>query len=547
MSTRTRAIIILGVILLSIYGVIALWKEDRLLGLPKSAAQLRENLKENVRLGLDLRGGTHMILQVRVHEAAGSEADGVIERLKEELRKARIDYASIDRNEPATVEQTDSIEINLRGVPSARAGDLRGLINERFAAWLPTPVNPTDYRLTMRPTEMIGLKRETVERTIRTLERRINSLGLTEPVIQAHGPAEKSFQILIQLPGVDDPGRVKQIMGTAAVLELCEVKDGPFGSPEQARAKNGGVLPLNTKLIPEVRRPGESGEAWYLLNRTPVVTGRDLRSARPGRDEFQKWETDFTLSRDGARRFGRYTEANVGNRLAIVLDNQVRSAPTIQTAIPDGNARITGAPNQQDAADLALILQSGSLPAGIDYLLERTVGPSLGADSIRQGVVSGLVGLAMVVTVMLLYYRKSGLNAVIALFLNAVITVAVLSYFEAVWTLPGIAGLILSLGMAVDSNVLIFERIREELRAGKAVVAAVEAGFDRAFITIIDTHVVTVVSSAFLFMFGTGPVKGFAVTLVVGLIANLFTAVFVSRTMFDWALSRRAQVATLSI
>jgi preprotein translocase subunit SecD len=547
MSTRTRAIIILGVILLSIYGVIALWKEDRLLGLPKSAAQLRDNLKENIRLGLDLRGGTHMILQVRVHEAARAEADGVIERLKEELRKARIDYASIDRNEPASVEQTDSIQVNLRGVPSARTGDLRGLINERFGAWLLTAVNPTDYRLTMRPTEMIVLKREAVERTIRTLERRINPQGVKEMVIQAHGPTDTAFQILVQLPGVDDPAEAKQIMGTPGVLELCEVKDGPFSSPEQARAKNGGVLPLNTKLVPEVRRVGESGEAWYLLNRTPVVTGRDLRTARPGRDEFQKWETEFTLSKDGARRFGRYTEANVGNRLAIVLDNQVRSAPSIQTAIPDGNARITGAASQRDAADLALILQSGSLPAGIDYLEERTVGPSLGADSIRQGVTAGLVGLLLVVTAMVVYYRKSGVNAVIALTLNGVITLAALSYSGAVWTLPGIAGFILSLGMAVDSNVLIFERIREELRAGKGVVAAVEAGFGRAFITIIDTHVVTVVSSAFLFMFGTGPVKGFAVTLVIGLVANVFTAVFVSRTMFNWALSRRAQVATLSI
>jgi preprotein translocase subunit SecD len=546
MSKPTKAIIILGVILLSVYGVLAWWKEDRLLGLPKTQAQLLENLRENIRLGLDLRGGTHMILQVRVHEAARSEADTVIERLKEELRKARLDYAAIERNEPATIEQTDSLHIDIRGVPSARAGDLRGLINERFGAWLLTALNPTDYRLNLRPTELIALKKETVERTIRTLERRINSLGLTEPVIQAHGPTEKAFQILVQLPGVDDPARVKQIMGTAAVLELSEVKDGPFVSPEQARAKHGGVLPLNTKIVSEMRRPGESGQSYYLVSRTPVITGRDLRNARPSRDELAKWETDFTLGRDGSRRFARYTEANVGNRLAIILDNQVRSAPVIQNRIED-SGRITGAANQQDAQDLALVLQSGSLPAGIDYIEERTVGPSLGADSIRQGIVSGLVGLAMVITVMLVYYKKSGVNAVIALLLNGVITLAALSYFQAVWTLPGIAGMILSLGMAVDSNVLIFERIREELRGGKGVVASVEAGFDRAFVTIIDTHVTTVVSSAFLFIFGTGPVKGFAVTLVIGLVANLFTAVFVSRTMFDFALSRQRQVTTLSI
>jgi preprotein translocase subunit SecD len=232
--------------------------------------------------------------------------------------------------------------------------------------------------------------------------------------------------------------------------------------------------------------------------------------------------------------------------LAIILDNQVRSAPTVQSRIDD-SGRITGARDQQDASDLSLVLESGSLPAGVVYSQEQTIGPSLGADSIRQGITAGLVGLALIITVMLIYYNKSGLNAVIALLFNGVITIAALGYFGAVWTLPGIAGMILSLGMAVDSNVLIFERIREELRAGKSVVSAVEAGFDRAFVTIIDTHVVTVVSSAFLFMFGTGPVKGFAVTLVIGLIANLFTAVFVSRTMFDWELSRQRQQVKLSI
>ncbi|MEK7405338.1 MAG: protein translocase subunit SecD [Acidobacteriota bacterium] len=532
-----RAIVILAVILACVFGLI---------GLPRSVAQAGANLRENVHLGLDLRGGSHLILQVRVHEAVKAKADIAIEGLRQELRRTNIDFAGLERNDPQSIDQTDTIHIQIKGVPSARAGDLRALITERFGTWILTGVSASDYRLTMRPSELLTLKRETVERTIRTLERRINGLGLTEPVIQQHGRAEEEFEILVQLPGVDDPARVKQIMGTTAVLELGEVKDGPFSSRDQALAKHGGVLPLNTKLVPEVRRAGESGESWYVVNRVPVVTGEDLRSARPSRDEFTKWETDFTLSPEGARRFARHTEANIGNRLAIILDNQIRSAPVIQARIEE-QGRITGAANEQDAGDLALVLQSGSLPAGIDYLEERTIGPSLGADSIRRGLLSGVVGLALVITVMILYYKRSGVNAVIALILNAVITLAALSYFQAVWTLPGIAGMILSLGMAVDSNVLIFERIREELRNNKAVVAAVEAGFDRAFITIIDTHVVTVVSSAFLFMFGTGAVKGFAVTLVVGLIANLFTAVFVSRTMFEYHLSRRAQVATLSI
>ncbi|MFB3779358.1 MAG: protein translocase subunit SecD [Bryobacteraceae bacterium] len=536
-NLTTKAIVIVAVILACALGLI---------GLPRSLDQLNANVRKNIRLGLDLRGGSHLILQVRVHEAAKAKADMAIESLREELRKANIDYTSIDRNDPQRVEDTDSIYLQIKGVPATRAGDLRALVNERFASWILTGVSATDYRLTMRPAELLALKRDTVERTIRTLERRINSLGLTEPVIQQHGSSEKEFEILVQLPGVDDPARFKQIMGTTAVLEISEVKDGPFSSRDQALAKHGGVLPLNTKLAPETRTRGEAGESWWLVNRVPVITGEDLRNARPGRDEFGKWETDFSLSPDGARRFARFTEANIGNRLAIILDNQVRSAPVIQSRIED-QGRITGAANEQDASDLAVVLQSGSLPAGIDYLEERTIGPSLGADSIRQGVVSGLVGLALVITVMVLYYKKSGINAVIALLLNALITLAALSYFDAVWTLPGIAGFILSLGMAVDSNVLIFERIREELRGGKGVIAAVDAGFDRAFITIIDTHVVTVVSSAFLFMFGTGPVKGFAVTLVVGLVANLFTAVFVSRTMFDYTLSRQTRVATLSI
>jgi preprotein translocase subunit SecD len=276
-----------------------------------------------------------------------------------------------------------------------------------------------------------------------------------------------------------------------------------------------------------------------------VVTGRDLRDAQPQQGDAGRWETSFVLSQDAARKFENFTAANVGNRLAIVLDHRVLSAPTIQNKISD-TGRITGAASHEEAADLALNLRSGSLPASVEYLEERTVGPSLGNDSIRAGIVAGIAGVIAVVVVMLVYYKKAGVNATLALILNAVILIAALSYLEAVLTLPGIAGVILTIGMAVDSNVLIFERIREELRAGKAVIAAVDAGFGKAFLTIIDTHVTTVVSCAFLFLFGTGPVKGFAVTLVIGLLANLFTAVFVSRTIFDWELGGK-RVEQLSI
>jgi preprotein translocase subunit SecD len=363
--------------------------------------------------------------------------------------------------------------------------------------------------------------------------------------VQPRGRQEGEGEVLVQLPGVDDPARIKQILQTAAVLELYEVKDGPFSTEEEARAKHGGILPLNTKLIKGAAR-GDSSTGWLLVTRTPVVRGSDLRDAKPIQSQTGSWETQFVLTQEAGRRFERYTEANVGNRLAIVLDNQWRLAPTINSKIGD-TGTITNMGGQQDASDTALVLRAGSLPASLVYLQESTVGPSLGSDSIRQGFIAGLVGIVAVVLVMLLYYKRAGINATIALILNALILIAALAYFGAVLTLPGIAGVILTIGMAVDSNVLIFERIREELRIGKSVVAAIETGFNKAFVTILDTHITTVVSCLFLFLFGTGPVKGFAVTLVIGLVANVFTAVFVSKFIFDWETSGKRQLTTLSI
>jgi preprotein translocase subunit SecD len=513
---------------------------------PKSLDEARANFRQNVRLGLDLRGGSHLVLQVQVQDAFKTEADVVIDRLKEEIAKAGISYDSMDRNEPGSLDEADTIQINIRGVPLDSTASFRNLVADGFREWVLAPVSSTDYKMNIRPTDAIAVKRDTLDRAIRTIENRINGLGLTESTVQQRGRADAESEILVQMPGVDDPARIKAILQTAAMLELTEVRDGPFSSREQALAQHGGVLPLNTRLVRQIVRAGDQGDSWYLLNRSAVVTGRDIRNARPGRDEFGKWETDFTLSQDAARRFGRFTEANIGNRLAIVLDGQVRTAPTIQSRIDD-SGRITGAGNEQEAADLAIVLKSGSLPAGIVYLEERTVGPSLGADSIRQGFTAGVMGLIAVIVIMLTYYKRSGINATLALILNAVILLAVLSYFEAVLTLPGIAGIILTIGMAVDSNVLVFERIREELRAGKAIPAAIDTGFNKAFLTIIDTHVTTIVACAFLFIFGSGPVKGFAVTLTIGLTANVFTAVFVSKSLFDYELVRRRQLVRLSI
>jgi len=463
------------------------------------------------------------------------------------LRKAGIEYADITRNDPQSIQQADQIQINVSGIPATKAGDFRKLVNDNFAdVWILTPVNQTDYRLNMKPSEALRLKADTLTQSTNTIEKKINGLGLTEATVQPRGGSSDAAELLVQLPGIDDPAHVKQILGTQAVLELKEVLGGPFQSREEAMASKNGVLPLNAEIVPSATRAGET-KLYYILSRTAVVTGRDLRDARAQQSgQSFGWETYFVLTQDAAKRFEAFTGSHVGDRLAIVLDRQVLSAPNIKSKISD-NGVIEGLSGHDEAADLALNLKSGSLPAGVEYLEDRSVGASLGSDSIRDGVISGIAGVIAVVTIMLIYYKGAGVNATLALVLNAIILIAALSYFGAVLTLPGIAGVILTVGMAVDSNVLIFERIREELRAGKAAVAAMEAGFSKALITIIDTHVTTVVSCAFLFLFGTGPVKGFAVTLVIGLLANVFTAVFVSKTIFYWELGRQRQAVSLSI
>ncbi|MEQ1949688.1 MAG: protein translocase subunit SecD [Bryobacteraceae bacterium] len=536
-NVKIKILVIVAVILACIYGII---------GIPKSTQELVDNWNNNIHLGLDLKGGSQLVLQVQLQDAFKAEADTVIQRMKEYLNKGAVQYGEIIRNDPQTLQTADSIQIDVKGVPGTQSGNFRQIITDNFAGvWNLTPVNTTDFRLTMKTSEALKLRQDTLTQSMNTIEKKINALGLAESSVQQRGRSDAEAELLVQLPGVDDPARVKQILKTAAMLELYEVVGGPFNSREEALSSRGGVLPLNSQVVVSQARGGVPAAA-YILSRTPVVTGRDLRNASAAQGEGGRWETNFVLSQDAARRFENFTGANIGKNLAIVLDKMVLSAPTIQSKISD-TGRITGATNFQEASDLALNLRAGSLPASVEYLEERTVGPSLGADSIRAGVVAGVAGVIAVVLVMLVYYKRSGINATLALILNAVILIAALSYFGAVLTLPGIAGVILTIGMAVDSNVLIFERIREELRAGKAVVAAVDAGFAKAFLTIVDTHVTTVVSCAFLFLFGTGPVKGFAVTLVIGLLANVFTAVFVSKTIFDVELGGKKQIAALSI
>lgn len=536
-NIRARSIVIVAVIVACVIGII---------GFPKSAAGLKKNWDNNIRLGLDLRGGTRLVLQVQVQDAVKADADQTMDRLKDDFKKQNVTWTSMDRNDPQRPEDADTVEISIKGVPSSQTSAFRNLVNDKYSDWVLTPVNSTDYTMRMKPSDLVAMKRDTVDREIQTISNRINQLGLTEPTVQQYGRAGDEYQILVQLPGVDDPAHAKELIQTTAVLEITDVKDGPFPSRDAALAQHGGVLPLNTKLVRMLPRGGTEGEQWYLVGKNPVIRGTEMRNARAGQDEFRKWETDFTLSQDAGRRFGTFTEANIGNRLAVVMDNNIVSVATIQSRIED-SGRITGLSSQEEATDLSRYLRSGNLPAGIVYLQESSVGPSLGADSIHEGFLAGIAGLLAVIIAMLVYYKRSGVNAVLALILNTVVLLAAVSYFHAVLTLPGIAGIILTIGMAVDSNVLIFERIREELRAGKSVVSAVDAGFGKAWWTIVDTHVTTIVSCAFLFLFGEGPVQGFAVTLTIGLAANVFTAVFVSRTIFDWELSGRRRMQELSI
>ncbi len=538
-NLKVRAIAIVAVILVCVYGII---------GLPTSKQDLFDNLKKNIRLGLDLKGGSQLILEVQVQDAFKAEADQLTQRMREALTRAGI-AGDFSRNNPESIADSTKIQVDVKGIPATQAGTFRQIFQDNFSdAWLLAQVNATDYRMTMQPSYALKLKQDTLTQSIGTIDRKINGLGLSETSVQQRGGANEEDEIMVQLPGVDDPAHVKQILKTQGVLSLQEVlaNGGPFSSEEDARASKGGVLPLNSQVVKETH-PGQPPEYW-LLARTPVITGRDLRDAHAQQNgQTGGWETAFVIAQGApTKRFEQFTGAHIGDRLAIVVDGDVLSAPVIHGKISD-NGVIEGLSGQDEAKDLALNLKAGSLPAGIKILEEQTVGPSLGSDSIREGEVAALAGLIAVVAVMLFYYKRSGINATLALLLNAIILIAALSYFDATLTLPGIAGVILTIGMAVDSNVLIFERIREELRAGKAVIAAVDAGFKKAFLTIIDTHVTTIVSCAFLFLFGTGPVKGFAITLVIGLFANLFTAVFVSRTIFDWELGMQKRAVTLSI
>jgi preprotein translocase subunit SecD len=482
-----------------------------------------------------------------VNDAVNSDAQNQIELLKEQLRNHKIDYTDISQPD----QQNNPDHIVLKGVPAAARSDLRTIVQERLPEYDIAPGANDTWNLSMKPSNLNDLKNRAVSQAIETIRNRVDQLGVSEPTIQEHGLGQ--YQILMQLPGVDDPERVKELVQNTAMLEIKQVVGGPFPSQAAAiQSSPNGVIPVDQILLPGNTLGGRSeGEQWYFVSRTSAVTGKDLRHADPSTDQNGQPDVNFQLTRDGGQRFFNFTSAHVKDSLAVVLDNKVREVASINEPIRD-QVQISGHMDSQAAKDLAMILNSGALPASIHYLEERTVGPSLGADSIRSGMRAAVIGMVAVLIFMLVYYRGAGVNADIALIMNLIILLGFLGWstiagVNVALTLPGIAGVILTVGMGVDSNVLIFERIREELRNGKTPPSAVDQGFSHAWITIVDTHVTTIVSAAILFIFGTGPVKGFATTLTFGLLANLFTAVFVSRVIFDWVLGRKQRGEALSI
>jgi preprotein translocase subunit SecD len=536
-----KLLFILGTLLFFLFGIF---------GIPKglSGSALATAVTDHIHLGLDLKGGTHLILQVHVNDAVNVDAQNAIEVLKQQLRNRKIDYTDISQTDP----QNNPDHIAMKGVQPNARGDLLNIVQDRLPEYELTGGAENTWNMAMKPSNLTDIKNKAVTQAIETIRNRIDALGVSEPTIEEHGLGQ--YQILVQLPGVDDPGRVKDIMQSTAMLEIKQEIGGPYPSEDAARQDKGGVLPPDALLLPGHAMPGaeSEGQAWYLVSRVSAVSGKDLRDAQPSTDQNGQPSVSFTLSGEGGQRFYNFTSAHVGDSLAVVLDNKVQEVASIREPIRDRGEISGGRMSQQQAKDLAMILRSGALPASISYLQESTVGPSLGADSIRSGVRAAVVGMVAVLIFMLIYYRGAGVNADVALIMNLIILLGFLGWstiagVNVALTLPGIAGVILTVGMGVDSNVLIFERIREELRNGKTPPSAVDQGFGHAWITIVDTHVTTIVSAAILFIFGTGPVKGFATTLTFGLLANLFTAVFVSRAIFDWVLSRKQRGEALSI
>ena len=493
-------------------------------------------IAKQLKLGLDLKGGVHLVLRVQTDDPLRLETEAEMERLRDVMQQQGISVKNLTTPDP--------MHFRVEGVPPDKDAAFRKIASEVSANFDRGSGVGGTYTFTMRPNVQVNLRDEAVVQARQTLERRVNELGVAEPSIARQGSSND--EILVQLPGVTDVDRAKEIIQSPGLLELKIVEQGPASTKEELMP--GGQLPPGTEIVPGASSGAleRGGTSYYLVKRVAAVRGTDLRSARPSVDENNQPAVSFSLTSEGGRKFGAVTGQSIGRQLAIILDGRVQSSPQIQGRITT-EGRITGSFTQQEVQDLSLILRSGALPARLDYLQEQTIGPSLGADAIRSGIIASIVGLLLVVAFMLVYYRLSGVNAVVALVFNLIILIGLMAYVGAVMTLPGIAGFVLTMGIGVDSNVLIFERIKEELDAQRGVRASINAGFSRVFLTLIDTHIAALISAAFLFQFGTGPIRGFAVTLSVGLVSNLFTSTFVSKTLFELVLSRRHQVAALSI
>lgn len=516
-NLRWKALVIVGVTALSIF---SFYPPD-----------------QKIRLGLDLKGGVHLVMRVQTDDALRLETQTTADRLSEQLKTANIPTGGFS--------VAGSTSFSVTGIPAEQDAAFRAALTEVEVNY-DRSSGAGGYTFTLKPNIAVQLREDTVNQALQTIERRVNELGVAEPVIARHSAAD---QILVQLPGVTDVNRAKEIIRSTALLELKQVEQGPFPDDASARQAYSGNVPPDLQILPGTIEgaPGQpASTGYYAVRRVAAVTGRDLRTARPTLDENNRPAVSFSLNNEGARKFGIFTQANIGKQLAIVMDSRVISAPQIQSRIDD-EGRITGTFTNQEAQDLSLVLRSGALPASLTYLEERTVGPSLGADSVRAGVTAAVGGLLMVTLFMLFYYKLAGFNALVSITINLIMLLGLMAYVGATMTLPGIAGFILTIGMGVDSNVLIFERIKEEMASAKGVKQAVAAGFDRVLLTILDTHVASLISAAFLFQFGTGPIRGFAMTLTIGLLSNVFTAYFVSRTLFELTLSRNSKVAKLSI
>ena len=482
-----------------------------------------------IQLGLDLQGGTHLVLEVKVDKALENNVERLRADLTRILREKGVSGVTVER---------ETLQLYVRA-PAASTEPVRGILNSEFgnlveAKTPQTGAGATEFYRTLSKEEIRSLRDYAVDQTLETIRNRIDQFGVSEPIIQRHG----ENNILVQLPGIQDPERAKEIIGKTALLEFKLVDES--ASVEDA-IKSGPPPGRQVLYGQPVRGEGIAAEKEaYVLESRALLTGEYIQDARvrPA-EQLQGASVELVLNTTGARLFEQITAANVKRRLAIVLDNRVYSAPVIQERIAGGRASITGNFDLKEARDLAIVLRAGALPAPVEIVEERTVGPSLGKDSIRQGVTSFIVGGVLVIVFMIAYYKQAGLVAVVAVVLNVLYMLATLAGFQAVLTLPGIAGIVLTVGMAVDANVLINERIREELRAGRAVRSAIEAGYKNALPAILDSNITTFLSGVILFQFGTGPIKGFAVTLCIGILTTIITAVYLTRVYYDYRIASR--------